>query len=93
VFQPEPFLECLQRSWLCENSHANDIRLSRAQGHREPKMPQWPVISELGNPEHSDNGTLSLGHCSLLSALTSLSPTSCGDFSPPEFGGQKQPVL
>lgn len=48
------------------HSHASGMRLSKDRARATPglKMPQQPVLSELGNPERSDNGALSLRHCS-----------------------------
>lgn len=55
-------------------SHTSGIRLSGPGATQGPKTPQWPTISELGNPKHSDNEALSLRRCSWLSAPTSLCP-------------------
>lgn len=56
------------------HSHASGMRLSkdRAGATPGPKMPQQPILSELGNPERSDNGALSLRHCSRHSAPFSV---------------------
>lgn len=49
-------------------SHASGVRLSRAWSHPGAQDATVLAISELGNPEHLDNGALSLSHCSWHSA-------------------------